>query len=422
MRHDEAEVSPSIPDHAWTGFPRSFPGWGKNVTFHESTQLLRAIGVGICVVEIYWLLSLPSNANDWDPLQWILNPKRSPLLSVALRACVFSCFAGAFWAQMNPDTFFVASRKKLILIGIQTLLALSLNAYELLYLVSAETGLLLPNRRGLAWISSLTLIDIAMGLSSPETRDWMYPTTVMRSLPEAVGIITVTAASHLLSFSFGSLAAVERRQRHELELMQEIQERGARLAERSAIARELHDSFGHSLTGLIVKLQLAMNAPEQQRESHIHEAYLLSRVLLNDVRSTVTDFREIDGVELRSALTYMANRVISPKVKIEFEEGLHVEERTISHALFRCAQEFITNAVRHADARSLILRLTNTATDYELHAQDDGRGATTVRAGNGLLGIRERVEELGGSMEIVTAPGMGFLVSVKVPRLGQESL
>ena len=416
------DVSNSSTRYSWAGFSRFFPGWGKNVTFHESTQLLRAIGIGICLIEIYWLISLPLNANDWTPLMWILSRKHSPVLYITLEAWAYVCFAGAFWAQMNPDTFFVPSQKKLILIGIQTVLALSLNAYELLYLISAETGLLFPNGRGLAWVSCLTVIDIAMGLASPEARDWMYPTTAMQSLPEAVGIFAVTAAFHWLSFSFGSLAAVERRQRRELELMQEIQAQGIRLAERSAIARELHDSFGHSLTGLIVKLQLAMNTSEQQRESYIHEAYLLSRVLLNDVRSTVTDFREIDGVELRSALTYMANRVISPQIKIELQEGLQVEERTISHALFRCAQEFITNAVRHADARSLIIRLTNTVTDYELHAQDDGRGSAAVRAGNGLLGIRERVEELGGSMEIVTAPGMGFLVSVKVPRLCQESI
>ena len=87
-----------------------------------------------------------------------------------------------------------------------------------------------------------------------------------------------------------------------------------------------------------------------------------------------------------------------------------------SHALFRCAQEIITNTVRHSGARNLWIRLLLVDGRYELHSRDDGHGAAQLVWGNGLTGMRERVEELGGSMQLSTRAGHGFSVKVGLPR------
>jgi signal transduction histidine kinase len=391
----------------------------RDVMFRQPIQLLRMVGLAVCAVTAYWDVSPPPGWNDWNAFQALSTVVGTHVFETPLELSALLGFAWAFWALTKPSDFFVPSRRKFILMGVQAVVALLLNSSELLYLVSSEIGFVLPNARGLAWVSVHIVTAMGMGFLDSGATGWMYPAVASQWFPEAVGFLAIASIYHLLSFSFGVLGAAETRQRRELEGAQEAQAESARLSERLAIARELHDSLGHSLTGLIVNLQLALKVRNEQHDLYVREAYILSRALLNNLRSAVTNLREIEGIELRSALANMANRVGSPKVSIEVEEGLSVEEPVISHALFRCAQECVTNTIRHAAADKVVIRLIGTPTHYEFQARDDGRGTAAVNAGNGLTGIRERIEELGGLLEIATAPGAGFAVLVKVPRLYQ---
>jgi len=84
--------------------------------------------------------------------------------------------------------------------------------------------------------------------------------------------------------------------------------------------------------------------------------------------------------------------------------------------LLRCAQEIITNAVRHAQARNLWLTFERTgANELAIHAHDDGRGAGNLRHGNGLTGMRERLAQIGGRLDITTARDQGFALHAWVP-------
>jgi signal transduction histidine kinase len=86
-----------------------------------------------------------------------------------------------------------------------------------------------------------------------------------------------------------------------------------------------------------------------------------------------------------------------------------------SHALLRCSQEIITNAVRHAQARNLWLETVRVGDHYELRARDDGRGGTEFELGNGLNGIVERIGQFQGTVHFETFPLQGFRVTIKVP-------
>ncbi len=84
--------------------------------------------------------------------------------------------------------------------------------------------------------------------------------------------------------------------------------------------------------------------------------------------------------------------------------------------LLRCAQEIITNTVRHAGARNLWLRCERTeANELAIHARDDGRGALAIRQGNGLTGMRERLAQVGGRLNITTARDQGFALDAWLP-------
>jgi signal transduction histidine kinase len=107
-----------------------------------------------------------------------------------------------------------------------------------------------------------------------------------------------------------------------------------------------------------------------------------------------------------------------PIVHLELPEPLCVEDPGRAHALFRCAQEAITNAVRHAEAENLWIEVSEAGGTIALRARDDGRGAADVRVGNGLSGIRERLEALGGRFEVDARPGEGWTLRAFVPARG----
>jgi signal transduction histidine kinase len=86
--------------------------------------------------------------------------------------------------------------------------------------------------------------------------------------------------------------------------------------------------------------------------------------------------------------------------------------------VLRCAQEIVTNAARHAGAENLWLDLEHEGGMVTLRARDDGRGARSVRPGNGLRGMRERLESVGGSLAVETAEGKGFALRATLPMRG----
>jgi signal transduction histidine kinase len=83
--------------------------------------------------------------------------------------------------------------------------------------------------------------------------------------------------------------------------------------------------------------------------------------------------------------------------------------------LLRCAQEIATNAARHAAAENLWIELQQREGVLELRARDDGKGAADVQPGNGLRGMRERLERAGGALTIETRPGHGFALCATLP-------
>lgn len=86
-----------------------------------------------------------------------------------------------------------------------------------------------------------------------------------------------------------------------------------------------------------------------------------------------------------------------------------------AETILRCVQEIITNAVRHSGAQNLWIESVKTADGVEVRACDDGGGVKHLRLGNGLTGMRERVEQVGGHLEIESTPGRGFHLRARIP-------
>src|SRR4051812_7826503 len=183
-----------------------------------------------------------------------------------------------------------------------------------------------------------------------------------------------------------------------------------RLAERLRISRELHDRLGHHLTALRLNLEVADRRPDA-----LAAARELGRGLLAELRAAVEELRDPDRLDLGKALRTLAEDLPGPSIHVSAPDPLPLRDPRCALAVLRCAQEVVTNAARHAGARNLWLAVSQRDGFVELHARDDGHGARQVLPGNGLRGMRERLEGAGGSLAIETAEGHGFELRARVP-------
>lgn len=185
--------------------------------------------------------------------------------------------------------------------------------------------------------------------------------------------------------------------------------------ERLRLSRELHDVAGHKLTALKLQLRLqAQSVAEPHREA-LRECVRLSDELLADIRGVVDTLRAHDGIDLQAALTALVPSLPQPQVRLELEPALRVAGLDQAQALLRCAQEGLTNALRHSGAAQIVLRLQARDQGVELQVEDDGRASSPPVAGNGLTGMRERLIALGGRLELELLPAGGLRLRAWLP-------
>ena len=201
----------------------------------------------------------------------------------------------------------------------------------------------------------------------------------------------------------------------ELRATQALLADNTRIAERVRIARELHDLVGHHLTALTLNLEVATHLVEGKALEHVQQAHSLAKLLLADVREVVSEMRLDDKVDLSAALETLVTGMPEPRIHLDLPLEHALTDPVRAQVLLRCAQEIITNSVRHARADNLWINLGHDNGEVTLSARDDGQGVKTITPGNGLTGMSERLEGLGGGLDIESKPGAGFRLRAWVP-------
>ena len=201
----------------------------------------------------------------------------------------------------------------------------------------------------------------------------------------------------------------------ELRATQALLAENTRIAERVRIARELHDLVGHHLTALTLNLQVATHLVDGKALEHVEQAHSLAKLLLVDVREVVSEMRDDDKVELAAALRTLVEGVPEPHIHLDLPTELSMTDPLRAQVMLRCAQEMITNSLRHARAKNLWISLVHDENGVAMIARDDGRGTDAVEVGNGLKGMAERLRQLGGELKIESSPGAGFSLHAWVP-------
>ena len=226
------------------------------------------------------------------------------------------------------------------------------------------------------------------------------------------------------------LAADERDQRRRAEaLLTEVESLHEQVVissaaeERNRIARDIHDSLGHALTGIQLQLEKALRYQERDAAvatQAIRDAQAAARQALADVRESVTTLRESAPVDLRSQLAALQQSAEQAglRVTVRLEGNAQGYAPLQLTALYRCAQEGLTNVRRHARATAVTIDVGLGADEASLVLHDDGVGFDPAvhRGGFGLRGLEERVGVLGGRLMVQSTPGAGTRLAVSIPR------
>lgn len=217
----------------------------------------------------------------------------------------------------------------------------------------------------------------------------------------------------------------------ERSLLRRIEEMAA-IEERNRIARDIHDSLGHSLTALNIQLQAAVSlllSDPTQAQSFLAQAQQLGKKAMQEVRQSVRTLRsdEQDEQSLEEAIAALAEEFrqvtgITPTTCIQLAKAL---PPSVSKTLYRVVQEALTNISKYAEATRVQIQLVTTGDSLPdgkadrvcLTIEDNGKGFSCDQktTGFGLQGMRERVAALDGDFHLRAKPGAGCQIEVELP-------
>lgn len=337
-----------------------------------------------------WLIAPISNMLSEHP-----STLKLVLVALALAAFVLVYIVGSFLGLLKPIPGFV------VLLGFAVVLTLlGTPTFSILFVYAGAAAGVRLGSRALAGVVLCTVLTAALAAAGGA------------GLEFALSTAAVTLSIGAMMMAFGKLIATNtelQRARHEL----------ARLAvadERLRFARDLHDLLGHSLSVIALKAELAGRLLKEDPAAaavHVGELEGVARKALVEVRETVSGYRrpvlsaELDGAR-------MALRAAGIEARLErSREALAPEVEAL---LAWTVREGTTNVIRHSGAKRCRVVIEPGPEATSLEVIDDGRGpGEPDPAGNGLAGLRERVERMAGRLEAGLGPNGGFRLCVTVP-------
>jgi signal transduction histidine kinase len=281
----------------------------------------------------------------------------------------------------------------------------------LLLIIAGVLPWVLNLRIGVAW---LILQHVALAPVFASRPEFSLFDAVLQAMLY-VGFSSFVFVTSVVARQQAEAREEQRRLNAELRATRALLAESSRLNERMRISRELHDLLGHHLTALSLNLEVASHVTSGKGQEHVRQAQSLAKLLLTDVREAVSQLRQDQAIELGTALRSLIEGVPGLRIELDMPPDFSVDDPQRAQVILRCAQEILTNTVRHAQASRLCLRFAADAGGIAIHAEDNGRGADAAQAGNGLRGMRERLAQFGGRLDIRTAKGQGFALDAFLP-------
>lgn len=199
--------------------------------------------------------------------------------------------------------------------------------------------------------------------------------------------------------------------------------------ERNRIAQEVHDTTGHTLTminslmklarieyGKFRKTQPDSGGQEDAMRSYLNQAQEMAGSGIRELRCSINNLRQAaDGSLITQGLYQLARSVKEIEVEVEIQGEDRPEYSHLSPVVYECVREAITNCLKYADASHLDIILKFADSFLHLYLFDNGKGCNEIQEGNGIRGIRERVNKAGGEVRFISESGEGFQISIRFP-------
>jgi signal transduction histidine kinase len=266
--------------------------------------------------------------------------------------------------------------------------------------------------------------------------DWILAVSLIgdlgiRILPLAAIIYTRTTAFFLVGYMVARLMGTQRQQRRELgEANTQLAHYAATLEqlatsrERNRLARELHDTLAHSLSGVAVQLEAVKTLWGESAEDArgmLEQSLATTRNGLTETRRALQALRAspLEDLGLALALRNLAESITSRtglNLDLEMPERLDLDSLSpgVEQGIYRVAQEALENVAQHAQARHVRLSVAQENGHFDMTITDDGRGFDPENVDLvdqfGLQGMRERTELLGGDLRVESKPGSGTTI------------
>ncbi|MFC4941980.1 sensor histidine kinase [Pseudonocardia sp. GCM10023141] len=343
---------------------------------------------GVTLWHLFWLSVLlyqPVFDGNAPLLQWV-----GLVVIVALFLPIY------LLAQVRP----AVRRRAPLLITVLAVLSMLINAGAAILLVfaAAFVGELESRRNTLRWLALYSVLIAGFGL-------WSLQQSSLWALLSYIPCLVLVWALGMITFEHSEQDRVDRMHNAQVEHL-------ATLSERERIARDLHDLLGQTLTGIVVRSQLAQRLARVDVEAGIGEMALVeqaARAALTEVRATVSGWRQVD---LDEEITVASDALAAAGVQIAVQRDPDLVLTPMAEtALGLALREGVTNVVRHAHASRCTLTLRRVGDDVVLEVTDDGVGGGTGE-GNGLRGMRERIGALGGDVQRLATAGTALTVAV----------
>lgn len=382
-----------------------------------------------------------------------MEPWKLPVLSVGLYLCLLLLLS----IRCKSNTYFLL--KTILELGIVFAISYVLNfgyAGMALLVIADVMGRFSDIKQRMVLVTSICLVYILLDydlLSAAypmiSVEDcWTYYSREMQSLLLGIRNIlnslnTIVFISYAIVMILAEVKEKERIQglyerlntanqelreaNEKLEEYARESEKAAETRERNRLAREIHDTLGHSLTGIITGIDACVMlvdvAPEATKEQ-LKAIAGVARQGIKDVRRSVKALRPdaLESLNLKSALIQMmeeTRRSTGVEITYEIEPALKGFNKDEEDVIYRIVQESITNAIRHGKADRVQVHVSRKFHMLNIHIEDNGIGCADIKKGFGLHHMEERLEMLKGSLSY--QGDHGFVIDADIPiRWGTE--
>lgn len=275
---------------------------------------------------------------------------------------------------------------------------------------------------GIGWVASECYAEMQQ-LKQLDTFRFEPPFGVGDYSPQSIFVFALGLyiAVSIFTIFFSSIIVAEYKSRKRAESLTEQVKTLAINLERTRIARDIHDSLGHTLTNLDIQLKLARKLRDRDLEKTweaIEQASMLSAQCIEDVSHAVQTMRRSD-FNLDLALSNLVEQVRNNRnLNIQWDLNLPQLNLSTSHQIYCVIKEGLINIQKHSNASKVLFQGYSTSTEIVLKLEDNGVGfdLQQVNSGCGLQGIVERMQAIKGKLELETAPGKGTQILITIPR------